>query len=74
MCFQEQGMDGRGQFRERGHIVQESRRRTPIAAVAGVHGSGGATHRGARPDTVGAARVGRRLGVGQGGGQNGRAR
>jgi len=67
-------MDGRGQFRERRHILQEGRRRTPVAAVAGVHGSRGATRRGARPDPVGEARVGRRPGVGQGGGQDGRAR
>lgn len=67
-------MGGRGQFRERRHIVQEGRRRTPVAAVAGVHGSGGAACRGARPDTVGATRMGRGPDVGQGGGQNGRAR
>lgn len=32
-------MDRRGQFRERGHVVQKSRRRAPAAAVAGVHRS-----------------------------------
>lgn len=42
--------------------------------MAGVHGSGSATHRGAGPDPVGTARVGRGPCVGQGGGQDGRAR
>jgi len=67
-------MDCRGQFRERRHIVQEGRRRTPVAAVAGVHGSRGAARRGTLPDSVGEARVGCRPGVCQGGGQDGRAR
>lgn len=42
--------------------------------MAGVHGSGGTARRGARQDTVGAARVGRGSGVSQGGGENGCAR
>lgn len=66
-------MDLHGQFRERRHIVQEGRRRTPVALVACVHGSRGAAHRGADQSAVGEARVGHGAGIGQGGDENGRA-
>lgn len=70
---QEPGMDDRRLFRERGHVVQEGGRRAPAEAVEGVHGGGGAAHGGAGPGAVGAARVGRRPGLGPGRGQAGRA-
>lgn len=65
-------MDGRGQLRERGHIVQEGGRRAPAQALAGVHGGGGPAHGGAHPDLVGAARMGRGTGVGAGRDETGR--
>lgn len=75
-CFvtpQEQRMDFHGQFRERRHSVQKSRRRAPVEAVAGVHRSRGPAHRGAHQDTVGEARVGQGAGVGQSHKENGPA-
>lgn len=66
-------MDRGGQFRKRWHIVQESGRRTPVETVAGVHGSGGPADGSIDPGAVGEARVGRGVGVGESGDENGRA-
>lgn len=66
-------MDRFGKLRERRHVLQKGRRRTPVETLACVHGNRSSADRSVDQNTVGEACLGRGIGVGQSRDENGRA-